>query len=119
MRILIVDDEPAIVEVMAAMLAQDGHFAETTTNGDEAFRIYCESLSKGQRFDFVLTGLAQPGMNGVELMEAIRKKNPAGQSFGFSTAHPVLLKPFDKSELLSFVKQNSKRKENSDMHRII
>jgi CheY-like chemotaxis protein len=104
MRILVVDDEEPICEIVASMLTSEGHFVETATNGDDAFRIYCEFLSEGLPFDFVLTGLAQPGMNGIELVEAIYEKNPK-QSWGFCTAYPVLLKPFEKSQLLAFVEQ--------------
>jgi hypothetical protein len=42
-------------------------------------------------------------MNGIELMEAIQKKKP-GQRFGFSTAYAVLPRPFEKSQLLYFVR---------------
>lgn len=103
MRILVVDDELAIAEIVSAMLTPDGHVVETTTNGDDAFRIYCEHLRGPQPFDYVLTGLAQPGMSGLELVEAIARKNPK-QRWGFSTAYPVLQRPFTKDQLLAFVR---------------
>ena len=103
MRILVVDDEEAIVEIIASMLTTDGHFVETATNGNDAFRVYCEYFSEGQPFDFVLAGLL-PGMGGSELIEAIGKKNPK-QRWGFCTSHRVLLKPFDRAELLAFIHQ--------------
>ena len=43
-------------------------------------------------------------MNGIDLVDAILKKKP-DQRFGFSTAYPVLLRPFEKSQLLAFVRQ--------------
>lgn len=103
-RALVVDDEEALTEVVALMLTADGYFVETATNGDVAFSLYCQYLSEGLPFDFVLTGLAQPGMNGIDLVDAILKKKP-DQRFGFSTAYPVLLRPFEKSQLLAFVRQ--------------
>lgn len=103
-KILVVDDEETMTEIIAAMLTADGYFVETATNGDIAFSLYCQYLSEGQPFDFVLTGLAQPGMNGIDLIEAILKKNPK-QRFGFSTAYPVLLRPFERFQLLAFVRQ--------------
>lgn len=105
MRILVVDDEQHLAELFATMLTDDGHSVETATNGDHAFHIYCERLDEGKCFDFVLTGLEQPGMDGVALMRAIWKKNP-NQRLGLCTAYPVLRKPFDNSQLLAFVKQN-------------
>jgi CheY-like chemotaxis protein len=103
-KILVVDDLEVLTEIIAAMLTSDGYFVETATNGDVAFDLYCQYLSEGQPFDFVLTGLAQPGMNGIDLIAAILKKKP-DQRFGFSTAHAVLPKPFDRSQLLAFVRQ--------------
>lgn len=102
-KILVVDDEEAIAEIMAVMLTSEGYFVETATNGDVAIDLYCQYLSEGQPFDFVLTGLLQPGMNGLQLIEAIQKKK-RGQRFGFSTASPILAKPFEKSQLRHFVR---------------
>jgi heterodisulfide reductase subunit A2 len=103
-KILVVDDDELITDIIASMLSSEGYFVETATSGDAAFDLYCRYLSEGQVFDFVLMGLAQPGMNGIDLVEAIRKKRP-DQRVGFSTAFPVLLRPFEKSELLAFVRQ--------------
>jgi DNA-binding response OmpR family regulator len=102
MRILVVDDELTIAEIVTDILTKDGHVVETTLNGDDAFRIYCENLSEGRPFDYVLTGLTQPGMSGTELVEAIARKNPK-QRWGFSTGYPVLQRPFTREQLLAFV----------------
>ena len=104
MKILVVDDEEGIREVVTAMLSENGDYVEATMNGADAFRIYCEAMSDGKPFDFVLTALALPGMDGIALAKAIWAKNP-GQRLGFSTAYPVLPRPFHKSQLLSFVNQ--------------
>jgi CheY-like chemotaxis protein len=103
-RVLVVDDEEAMAEITAALLTAEGYLVETATNGDVAFDLYCDYLAEGMPFDFVLTGLAQPGMNGIDLIDAILKKNPK-QNFGFSTAYPVLLRPFERAQLLAFVRQ--------------
>jgi CheY-like chemotaxis protein len=101
-RILVVDDELTIAEIVTDMLTKDGHIVEATTNGDDAYRIYCQHLSEGRGFDYVLTGLAQPGMSGPQLVEAIARENPK-QRWGFSTGYPVLQRPFTKEQLLAFV----------------
>src|SRR5437764_15429324 len=103
-KILVVDDEEVLAEMTSAMLTYEGYFVETATNGDVAFDLYCQYLAEGQTFDYVLTGLAQPGMNGIDLIEAILKKNPK-ENFGFCTAYPGLLRPFERSQLLAFVRQ--------------
>ena len=106
MRILVVDDEEPIRDIIAAMLTSDGHYVETAANGDDAFRIYCENLDEKLPFDFVLTGFAMPGMHGIDLIAAITKKNPQ-QRWGFCTAYRnILFKPFERDELLAFIKQH-------------
>ena len=102
MRILVVDREEAMAEIVAAMLTADGHFVETATNGDDALRIYAYYFSEGESFDFVLTGV----MGGINLIEEILKKNPR-QRWGICTSRPVLQKPFDRSQLYAFI--NSQR----------
>lgn len=98
MRILVVDDDEAILEIIATMLRGAGHEIECASDGKEAFRVYRE---RGP-FGFVLTGLAMPGMNGVELIGAIARASHR-QNFGFMTAHRVLQKPFAVEQLLAFV----------------
>jgi CheY-like chemotaxis protein len=68
-KILVVDDEDVMAEMTAFMLTYEGRFVETATNADVAFDLYCQYLAEAQPFDFVLSGLAQPGMNGIDLVE--------------------------------------------------
>jgi CheY-like chemotaxis protein len=103
-RILVVDDQEALADLVDFMLTSEGYFVEKATDGDVAFNIYCQYLSEKLPFDFVLTGFEQPGLNGIELMHAILKKKP-DQRFGFSTAYPVLPRPFEKDQLLAFVRR--------------
>jgi CheY-like chemotaxis protein len=106
MRILVVDDEEPIRDIIAAMLTSDGHLVETASNGDDAFRIYCEYFDEKMQFDFVLTGLAMPGMHGIDLITAILTKRPR-QRWGLCTAYRnILFKPFERDELLAFVKRS-------------
>jgi CheY-like chemotaxis protein len=105
MRILVVDDEEPIRDIIAAMLTSDGHYVETAANGDDAFRIYCEHYDQKLPFDFFLTGFALTGMHGIDLIDAILKKNPQ-QRWGLCTARRnILFKPFERDELLAFIKQ--------------
>jgi CheY-like chemotaxis protein len=99
MKILIVDDEPDVADTLSHMLS--GHEVQIATNGDDAFRVYCEHLS-GKPFDFVLLGLELPGMDGLALRRAIWGKNP-NQRLGLTTGYPVLIRPHRSEELLDFV----------------
>lgn len=70
-RVLIVDDEPAICDVMSEALA---HCFDVTTapGGREALRL-CEQ----QHFDIVVSDINMPEMNGIELLSAIRSQWPS------------------------------------------
>ena len=72
LRVLVVDDEPMLCEVVTAYLTVAGHLAETVTSGAAAL----QRLVTGQ-FDLVLTDLAMPQMNGEQLAAAIHAHTPA------------------------------------------
>ena len=85
-----------------AVLEKAGHEVVTETNGTKALRRY----AKEGPFGLVLTDIEHKGMNGVELMHAIHKKNQK-QSVGIITGWRVLQKPFRQKQLLEFVKQST------------
>lgn len=73
MRILVVDDNEPIAEIISTFLKREGDFqVESQVNGDAAFQHYCEHGP----YDLVVTDLIHPGMDGLVLSRAIRKKNP-------------------------------------------
>lgn len=71
LRILVVEDEPNIREVLAAYLAEDGHKVELVANGVEALDHFEPS-----RFDLLLTDYSMPRMNGDLLAAEIRARDP-------------------------------------------
>jgi two-component system cell cycle sensor histidine kinase/response regulator CckA len=89
-RILIMDDEPAVIEVLTRMMKQIGSkdiaFAR---EGKEAVRLYQEALEAGNPFDLVILDLTIPGgMGGKETIKRLKKINPdirAIVSSGYST----------------------------------
>jgi DNA-binding NtrC family response regulator len=70
-RILIVDDEPEMVESTARLLALAGHRCATTTVAGEAL-----ALLESQRPDVLLTDLKMPGIEGLELMRRAHAIDP-------------------------------------------
>jgi DNA-binding NtrC family response regulator len=70
-RILIVDDEPEMVESTARLLALAGHRCATTTAAQDALDL----LEAGPP-DVVLTDLKMPGMDGLELLRRIHEIDP-------------------------------------------
>lgn len=71
MRILVIDDEPPVLQQVQDFLFRKGHRAVTARSGDEALR----ALLDGE-FDAVLTDVRMPGMDGVMVMHEIKKLRP-------------------------------------------
>ncbi len=70
-KILIVDDEIQYQEVFKMILEENGYSVQTVSSGKEALkRLQCEG------FNLVLTDLRMEGMDGVELLERIKKQYP-------------------------------------------
>jgi CheY-like chemotaxis protein len=72
--ILVVDDEPAVLKIMKIVLEKSGFQVVLAGNGAEALEIF------GQMRDqirILITDMAMPGMNGLDLIRAIRELNPA------------------------------------------
>ena len=70
-RILVVDDESFVRDVVKMMLAFDGHTVMTAEGGQEAL-----ALLEKEKFDVVITDLAMPSMKGDELAGAIKARHP-------------------------------------------
>ena len=113
-RILVVDDDPTILHLTAEMLAHLGHRVETAENGMTAL-----GKSRACQFDFVLTDLEMPLMNGHQLAERLKKTSPGTITFimtGRSRAEVLdlmatdavqgwLFKPFDLIEFSAMINE--------------
>jgi len=71
MRLLVVDDEKDMLEVLRDILTQESHEVTTAVSGAQAL----ESFTKG-RYDVVVTDLKMPRMGGIELLEEIKRLDP-------------------------------------------
>jgi len=108
LRILIVEDEPLVREVLGVYLTEDAHKVVLAANGREGLEAF-----KKDEFDLVLTDRAMPEMNGDALAIEIKKLKPRqpiilltgfGDLMAGSGEHPegvdlVVSKPFTLNTL--------------------
>jgi len=66
-RILVVEDEPLIRQLLLTALGGRGHKIETCPNGAEGLQAL-----KGGSFDVLITDFHMPRMTGIQLIEAVR-----------------------------------------------
>ncbi len=70
-RILIVDDEKSMREVLTIMLRKEGYAVQDAASGEEAL-----DLLRQDGFSLMLTDLKMPGMSGLELTERAKALDP-------------------------------------------
>ena len=71
LRILVIDDEDNICEILREYLKREGHDAVTALNGERGLVLFRES-----HFDIVITDLNIPDFTGWDIAEQIRKEKP-------------------------------------------
>jgi CheY-like chemotaxis protein len=75
-RILVMDDEKMVREVMGAMLKKLGYQGDFAVNGEEAVELYNSSLQGDQPFSAVIFDLTVPGgMGGKEALRQILERD--------------------------------------------
>jgi CheY-like chemotaxis protein len=95
-RVLVMDDEEAVREVLGQMLEGMGHSAELAADGQEAIEIFKKAKSLGRRFDVVILDMAvREGMGGQEAIQALLKIDPGVKAIAMSgyIDNPVMLEP--------------------------
>jgi putative nucleotidyltransferase with HDIG domain len=114
-RILIVDDEPYVRTLMAAMLEKSNYTAVLASNGLEAI----DHLEHDPPYDLILSDIVMNGLDGIGLLERIRELQPDTPMVMVTAIHDVavalsamrkgaydyLLKPFEKEQLLVTVRR--------------
>ena len=117
MRILVVDDEPQITRVLRASLQSNGHEVTVAADGADAL----VRFSKSQP-ELVITDLAMPSMDGIELTREIRQRSQvpiivlsvrnqdASKVAALDEgADDYITKPFSIQELLARVRVQARR----------
>lgn len=70
-KILIVDDEPDMLKLLSMILREKTPYEIVTTNNP----IEALELAKNVNFDLVITDLKMPGLDGLQLLEEVKKRD--------------------------------------------
>jgi len=70
LKILIVDDEKEVVEILGDMIKVDGHNVIVTYDGQKALETY-----QKEKFDMVFADISMPGMDGIDLTKKLLELN--------------------------------------------
>ena len=113
-RILVVEDDPRVREVLYQALAMAGYDVVAAADGEEALAAYAAAPA-----DLIITDLLMPRKDGVETIRGLRRQHPAAKVIAVTAArgrfnrltaarhagaHHTLLKPFGMSDLLAAVR---------------
>jgi DNA-binding NtrC family response regulator len=111
-RILVLDDEPIVCKRLKPSLEKLGYEVETFTESPQALKRIEEC-----NFDIVVTDLKMENIDGIQILESVKRKNPATIVIvitGFVTAEAVkdvlkkgafdfIAKPFRLEDLRSVI----------------
>lgn len=117
-KILIVDDDPNIREVLSVLLGSEGYIVSQAEDGTAALEI----IHDDKDVDLVILDIMMPGMSGVEVCARIREKSKVPVLFLTAKSQEqdkvdayteggddYLVKPFSQTELLMKVKSQLRR----------
>lgn len=110
LRVLVIDDEPALLDLVERFTSAAGHEVVRVTSAEAAL----DCLAKESRFDVILSDIRLPGMSGRDLLRLLRRDRPelarrTALMSGFfhrpGAGVPYLQKPFGRRELLALLEE--------------
>ncbi len=93
-RILLMDDEQMILDIVSRMLGHLGYEVTTCTDGSQAIAAFAKSKSQSEPFDIVMMDLVIPnGVGGQDAVHTIKKIDPGAKVIASSghLEHPVMV----------------------------
>ena len=71
-KILVVDDEQSMAQFLGIVLRKEGYHVVTANNGRDAL-----DKVKAENFNVVITDIKMPGMDGIQLLQGVKKHDPS------------------------------------------
>jgi two-component system OmpR family response regulator len=128
MRILIVEDDVEAAEAMARGLTDAGHGCVTAADGEEGL-----AAARAGEFDVMIVDRMMPKMNGVQLVEALRREGDRTPVLFLSAlgevgdrvdglqagADDYLVKPYAFAELSARIEALARRRDTGSVHTLL
>ena len=128
-RVLIVDDEPSVREMLGVLLRRAGYTCESATGA----RAACSLIDTLAPFDAVVTDLTMPDGSGMDVLRAARARDPHTQVLmitAYATteqavdamrqgAYDYVPKPFRNAELLATLEKALEKRALVDENRAL
>jgi DNA-binding NtrC family response regulator len=126
--VLLVDDEPNIVNALRRSLSDEGYGIYVAYNGQEALEVL-----KQRQVDLVVSDQIMPGMTGVELLTFVRLRYPdtarimltgnanlsmAAEAINYGEVDRMLVKPWDDTELKLSIQLSLEQMERRKQQRL-
>lgn len=119
MRLLVVEDEKKLCDMIAKSLHQAGYEVDTCNDGEEALEMICAEM-----YDLIVLDLNLPGMDGMDILRELRKENEETKVLILSArsqiadkvegldagANDYMEKPFHLQELEARIRSLTRRK---------
>jgi CheY-like chemotaxis protein len=127
LRILIIEDEPQILDTLREILLRQGHRVDTAADGSRGLE-----MALKHDYNVILSDFRMPSLDGLGLYEALQRKRPKMierlgfitgdtlaaeiQSFIADTRLPFLEKPFLPNDVLRLLSQIAEREQTGTDH---
>jgi two-component system NtrC family sensor kinase len=118
-RLLVIDDDRDVTQLLHRLLAQDGHEVDTALSGLDALEKIELAESLQEPYDLIVCDIRMPGMDGPRLYQQVRARYPdlaprmvfftgdtisrGTQAFLDRTGNPYVMKPFVVEELRDII----------------
>jgi CheY-like chemotaxis protein len=76
LRVLLIDDDPALLESLKSALQDEGHKVSTASGGQSGIDAFRQAQQAGKLFDIVITDLGMPYVDGRQVVSSVRTLSP-------------------------------------------
>jgi signal transduction histidine kinase/DNA-binding response OmpR family regulator len=73
LRLLLIDDDPLVLQSLRATLEIDGHTVLSVNDGQSGIDAFRDAVEKGEKFDAVITDLGMPHVDGRKVAAGVKK----------------------------------------------